>query len=113
MDGSWRMPMIQVWSEKSLRKPGNFYKKQVLLEKITKAIASNSLPLQFEIMTQTPNEEKVALAFQNSLSRLGIDVEIRTVDDTQYQNRLGTFDYDMIIGKLKNSLSPGNEQINR
>ncbi|MDD9329194.1 MAG: ABC transporter substrate-binding protein, partial [Bartonella sp.] len=31
----------------------------------------------------------------------------------QYQNRLGTFDYDMIIGKLKNSLSPGNEQINR
>lgn len=78
-----------------------------------KAIAPDGKPLQFEIMTQTLEEEKIALSFQSSLAWLGIDVEVRTVDDTQYQNRLSKFDYDMIIGKLKSSLSPGNEQINR
>ncbi|WP_102830503.1 extracellular solute-binding protein [Bartonella bovis] len=81
--------------------------------KNNKVFGPNGLPFQFEIMTQSLDEEKIALAFQSTLSRFGINIEIRTVDDTQYQNRLSTFDYDMIIAKLKNSLSPGNEQINR
>jgi len=78
-----------------------------------KAINSDGQALRFEIMTQTLEEEKVALAYQRFLARLGIDVSVRTVDDTQYQNRLSNFDYDMIVGKLSASLSPGNEQINR
>ena len=64
-------------------------------------------------MTQSLEEEKIALAYQRSLARIGVDAEVRTVDDTQYQNRLTSFDYDMIVGKLKASMSPGNEQINR
>jgi len=68
---------------------------------------------RFEIMCQTLEEEKLALAYQHFLRRLGISVLVRTVDDTQYQNRLSNFDYDMIIGKLSASLSPGNEQLNR
>lgn len=78
-----------------------------------KAFAPDGRPFRFEIMSQTLEEEKIALAYQRFLARLGIDVRVRTVDDTQYQNRLGNFDYDMIIGKLSASLSPGNEQINR
>ncbi|MFT4321120.1 extracellular solute-binding protein [Bartonella bacilliformis] len=115
MDGSWRMPKTDGsgMERKIAQKAWKLLQEAGFTRKNNKAIAPNGLPLQFEIMTQTFDEEKVALAFQSSLSRLGIDVEIRTVDDTQYQNRLGTFDYDMIIGKLKNSLSPGNEQINR
>ncbi|WP_366097767.1 extracellular solute-binding protein [uncultured Bartonella sp.] len=77
------------------------------------AIGHDGKPLQFEIMTQSLEEEKIALAYQRSLARIGIEAEVRTVDDTQYQNRLTSFDYDMIIGKLKASLSPGNEQLNR
>ncbi|EJF88731.1 extracellular solute-binding protein [Bartonella tamiae] len=78
-----------------------------------KAIGPNGQIFKFEIMTQTLEEEKVALAYQRSLARIGIDVDVRTVDDTQYQNRLSSFDYEMIVGKLRASLSPGNEQINR
>lgn len=73
----------------------------------------NGKVFRFEIMCQTLEEEKLALAYQRFLERLGITADIRTVDDTQYQNRLSNFDYDMIIGKLSASLSPGNEQINR
>lgn len=70
-------------------------------------------PFRFEILCQTLEEEKLALAYRRFLGRLGIAANVRAVDDTQYQNRLSNFDYDMIIGKLSASLSPGNEQINR
>jgi len=91
---------------------------QLLLEvgfsrKGGKTFTPDGQPFHFEIMTQTSEEEKNALAYQHFLSRLGIDVTVRTVDDTQYQNRLSNFDYDMIVGKLSASLSPGNEQVNR
>lgn len=78
-----------------------------------KAIDPSGKPLQFEIMTRSPDEEKVALAYKRNLGRLGIDAEIRSADDAQYQQRLQTFDYDMILGALTGSLSPGNEQWQR
>ncbi|MFQ0814153.1 bicyclomycin resistance protein [Brucella anthropi] len=74
------------------------------------AVDPSGKPLAFEIMTRSPDEEKVALAYKRNLARLGITVAIRTVDDAQYQQRLQTFDYDMILGALTASLSPGNEQ---
>ncbi len=70
-------------------------------------------PFTFEIMTRSIEEEKIALAYQRSLARIGITAKVRSIDDSQYQTRLGTFDYDMIIGRLSASLSPGNEQIRR
>ena len=35
---------------------------------------------------------------------------MRSVDDIQYQNRLQSFDFDIIIASWPQSLSPGNEQ---
>ena len=66
--------------------------------------------LSFEIMTRSVDEEKLALAYKRNLARLGILAEIRSADDAQYQQRLQNFDYDIIIGALTASLSPGNEQ---
>ena len=70
-------------------------------------------PLTFEIMTQTPDQEKIALAYQRSLSALGIGVTVRTVDDSSYQQRSQTFDYDMALKSYSSSLSPGAEQVGR
>ncbi|WOC17302.1 hypothetical protein MP213Fo_28120 [Pseudochrobactrum sp. MP213Fo] len=69
--------------------------------------------LSFEIMTRSVDEEKLALSYKRNLARLGIIAEIRSADDAQYQQRLQNFDYDMIVGALTASLSPGNEQWNR
>ncbi|WP_244506625.1 extracellular solute-binding protein [Phyllobacterium sp. YR620] len=70
-------------------------------------------PLTFEIMTRSVGEERLGLAYKRTLERLGIGVTIRTVDDAQYQKRLQTFDYDMILGAYASSLSPGYEQFYR
>jgi peptide/nickel transport system substrate-binding protein len=70
-------------------------------------------PLAFEILTRSVGEERLGLAYKRTLERLGIGVTIRTVDDAQYQKRLQTFDYDIILGAYSSSLSPGYEQFSR
>jgi len=70
-------------------------------------------PFAFEILVTTKDDERLALAYQRVLQRIGINPTIRTVDATQYQQRRQTFDFDMVRNSWSSSLSPGNEQINR
>jgi microcin C transport system substrate-binding protein len=67
-------------------------------------------PLSVEFLTQDPNFERIILFYKPALERLGVTVTVRTVDDAQYENRLRSWDYDMIIHSWGESLSPGNEQ---
>lgn len=66
--------------------------------------------LRFEIVVNTRDDERLALVFANNLARAGIDAQVRLVDDVEYQQRLTTFDFDMIKYSWDESLSPGNEQ---
>lgn len=115
MDGSWH-PSITDGSGHDRGPPKEAY--ELLIDagfsfEHGKAIDPSGKPFQFEIMTRSPDEEKVALAYKRNLGRLGIEADIRSADDAQYQQRLQTFDYDMILGALTGSLSPGNEQWQR
>jgi peptide/nickel transport system substrate-binding protein len=76
-------------------------------------LAPDGKPFAFEILSQNLEQEKIALAYQRNLAPLGITVSIRTVDDSQYQERTQRFDYDMILKSYPASLSPGLEQIRR
>jgi len=67
-------------------------------------------PFAFEVLLISPLFERIVLPFKKNLSRLGIDVLVRTVDTAQYRERLTQFDYDMVVGSWGQSLSPGNEQ---
>lgn len=70
----------------------------------------SGLVMQFEIMLVSPDFERVVLPFTKNLERLGITVDVRTVDTSQYQQRTDSFDFDMIVSGWGQSLSPGNEQ---
>jgi microcin C transport system substrate-binding protein len=73
--------------------------------------AVNSEPLSVEILLDEPSFERIVLFYKPNLERLGVNVTVRTVDDAQYQNRLRSWDYDIIIPRpWAQSLSPGNEQ---
>jgi microcin C transport system substrate-binding protein len=67
-------------------------------------------PVTVEILVQDPSAERIALFYKPSLERIGITASVRIVDDAQYQNRLRSFDFDIIIDQWGESLSPGNEQ---
>jgi len=68
------------------------------------------VPFTVEILVDDPPIERIVLFYKPSLERLGITVTVRTVDDAQYQNRLRSFDFDVIMNVWAQSLSPGNEQ---
>ena len=75
-----------------------------------KLVDAAGKPVTVEILVQDPSAERIALFYKPSLERIGVTASIRVVDDAQYENRLRSFDFDMIIDQWGQSLSPGNEQ---
>jgi microcin C transport system substrate-binding protein len=72
--------------------------------------ATSNKQMRFEVLLVSPAFERIVGPFIYNLRRLGIAARMRTVDTSQYQNRVRAFDFDMIVGGWGQSLSPGNEQ---
>jgi peptide/nickel transport system substrate-binding protein len=111
MDGTWRPPVND----------GSGRDREVArraLELLASAgyhvegdrLIKDGAPVSFEIMVKDRNQERLALNYASSLSRIGVDVRVRLVDEVQYQRRRQKFDFDMMIGQYLASASPGNEQ---
>ncbi len=66
--------------------------------------------LSFEIMDSNPMFERWVLPFIGNMKKIGVEASFRVLDPAQYQNRMNEFDYDMTIGSIAQSSSPGNEQ---
>ncbi|USE39493.1 extracellular solute-binding protein [Endozoicomonas sp. SCSIO W0465] len=75
-----------------------------------KLVDKRGQPLEVELLLAQPSLERVALLFKKNLEQMGIELNIRTVDISQYINRIRDFDYDMIVAGYGQSASPGNEQ---
>lgn len=52
-------------------------------------------PFQFELMLRSGGNYQYAFIFQHNLKRLGIQMNLREIDSTQYIKRLRDRDYDM------------------
>ena len=87
-----------------LKEAGYEVRNQILVD------ARTGEPLSIEMLSEDPSVERVILFYKPSLERLGITVNVRTVDPAQYENRLRNWDFDIIVAVWPESLSPGNEQ---
>jgi microcin C transport system substrate-binding protein len=67
-------------------------------------------PFAVEFLGNNPLFERVFLFYKPWLVRLGIDVTVRTVDEAQYENRLRTWDFDIITYAWAQSILPGTDQ---
>ena len=74
--------------------------------------AKTGEPFGIEILLSSPSLERSVLPYVASLKKIGVDARIRTVDASQYTNRVQNFDYDMIWNVWGQTLNPGNEQYN-
>ena len=72
----------------------------------------NGKPFEFEILLRSPSFERIVAPFIKNLKKIGIKAQMRTVDSSQWINRIQAFDFDMIVFSWGQSLSPGNEQRN-
>ncbi len=66
------------------------------LEGTTLRDRGSGRPFTFEIMVTNRDDERLALAFSTMLARAGIAAQVRLVDSVQYEERLASFDFDMI-----------------
>ena len=94
----------------NLRESARLLKEAGFKVRDQKLVDSAGKPVTVEILVQDPSAERIALFFKPSLERIGVATSIRVADDAQYQNRIRSFDFDMIIDQWGESLSPGNEQ---
>ncbi len=94
----------------NLRESARLMKEAGMEVRDRKLVDAAGKPVTVEILVQDPSAERIALFYKPSLERIGVTASIRVVDDAQYQNRLRSFDFDMIIDQWGQSLSPGNEQ---
>lgn len=53
-------------------------------------------PFLFELLINSPSMQRVAVPVQKNLARMGITMNLRQVDSSQYVNRLRNRDFDMI-----------------
>ncbi len=105
-DGSGYMRMQLQEASKLLEESGWELVNGKLLHSSTKK------PFEFEILLRSPAFERIVFPFKDNLEKLGIIAEVRTIDSAQYQKRMETFDFDMVVQTFGQSLSPGNEQRN-
>jgi microcin C transport system substrate-binding protein len=76
-----------------------------------KLVDPSGRQVSVELLGNDPGDERLFLFYKPALERLGITVNVRTVDNVQYENRMRSFDFDMVIDLWGQSLSPGNEQL--
>jgi microcin C transport system substrate-binding protein len=58
--------------------------------------ATTGIPLVFELLLPSSANSQYVLPFQHNLQRLGIQLSIREIDNSQFTNRVRHRDYDMI-----------------
>ncbi len=73
-------------------------------------LAKDGAPLRFEIMVRDRDEERLALNFSACLAKIGVDGQVRSQEETQYNHRRQKFDFDMIVGQWLTVAAPGGEQ---
>ncbi|MEH2497803.1 peptide/nickel transport system substrate-binding protein [Bradyrhizobium sp. AZCC 1678] len=113
LDGSYRLPVTDGSGRdrttlrsalKLLSEAGYELDGTVLRQRATK------VPLAFEILVTTRDQERIALAYQRDLKRAGIEASVRAVDPVQLDQRRLGYEFDMLQNRWDQSLSPGNEQ---
>ncbi|MBD3668153.1 MAG: ABC transporter substrate-binding protein, partial [Kangiella sp.] len=62
-----------------------------------------------ELLNDAPTFERVISGFQANLQQLGIDARIKPVNSAEFQERVKTFDFDIVTRRFSDAATPGVE----
>jgi len=77
-----------------------------------KLVNAEGEPLEFTFLNAQNGLERLLLPYKRNLAQIGITLNIRRIDSSQYVNRLMARDYDMIVTGFPVTTSPGMELYN-
>ena len=114
-DGSYQAPVTDGSGLRGQRK--NLRKAAAMLDKAGYEVRdgkrfdpATGRPMRFEILLSDVADQKLALAYGESLKRLGIGIDVKLAEAAQFRSRLDAFDYDVVLYRWISTLSPGAEQ---
>lgn len=77
-----------------------------------KLVDTQGKPFELEFMLYEPSFQRIINPFARNLERIGITVSIRVVDISAFENRMRSFDFDIMSRRFVQPLTPGVEQRN-
>ena len=70
-------------------------------------------PLVIGLLNNFPQIEQILLPYRKSLASIGVELQMKTVDNSQYTRRLRAFDYDLVNWAFGHERVPGEELYNQ
>ncbi len=116
LDGTFRLPVSDGsgFDRKMLRHALKLFQQAGYQLKDRKLVDANDKVFSFELLIRNAKiQERLALAWQANIEKLGIEMTIRVADSTQYERRKTAFDFDVTHMAYYASFSPGAEQNGR
>jgi microcin C transport system substrate-binding protein len=96
----------------SLRKASRLLKQAGYRVKDGVLTNATGAPLEIEFLLFEASFKRIIGPYINNLKRLGIQARIRIVDVANFKRRQDTFDFDIVIRRISQPLTPGLEQRN-
>jgi len=103
-DGSGFSRISLLRAKSLLQDAGYFIRDQKLIDPKT------NQPIEFEFLINSKAFQMAIAPMIKNLLLLGIKAKSRLVDENQYQNRLKSYDYDLIVNVFGSGMVPGDEQ---
>ncbi len=72
--------------------------------------AKDGSKLEFEILLTQDFFDRVMAPYIKNLTKLGVKASYRMIDPALYEDRVKSFNFDMVVSTFGQSQSPGNEQ---
>lgn len=100
-------------AEANLNRQNIRYAKQILEDAGYKFVAGKLIspitnaPVKLEVIYHFQGFERLLLAYKDNLAKLGIELNLKLIDYSQYFRRMQKFDYDVIIAAFAPITLPG------
>ncbi|MCB8839703.1 extracellular solute-binding protein [Aurantimonas sp. VKM B-3413] len=103
-DGSGR-------DRKMLREASNLFAEAGWKRSGNRLVDASGAPFALEFLTRGQEQARVYAKMTDTLRQLGVDASIRLVDEAQYQDRLNSFDFDMVLAAFGLLATPTREDM--
>jgi microcin C transport system substrate-binding protein len=74
-----------------------------------KRVNASGEVLELEFLVTDPTSERILAAYVKNLQAIGVQTSVRRIDPAQYERRIKSFDFDVVMTRYALRLTPGVE----
>lgn len=74
-----------------------------------KLVSAEGAPFEFEFISRDPITERIVAPFKDNLSKIGITLNVRRIDASQFLQRYRNHDFDMLSGSIPAMATPSSD----